>query len=182
MIAQLRYSSMKCHSDPYLLIILMVLCLSGCRKNQDVLFEIPLQLDFQISPGLSPFEKHFYLVSSVPTNLTELKEQFGVTQDQDLILRPGSAVLSSFLQNVDFNFVEEVTISVYDEDKDDALDLFFNNQIPFSAGKNVLINPIDQDVRAEIDKDQLNFKVGMRFRSITPISIECNVDIVFTAE
>ncbi|NND06096.1 MAG: hypothetical protein HKN87_06935 [Saprospiraceae bacterium] len=162
-------------------IVVLAALSTGCSKNPDILFEIPMQLDFTISPGLSPFEKHFYLVQNVPTNMEVLKEQFSVTENQELVLRPGSAVLRSF-SRVDFDFVQEVTISVYETDKDDDTEIFFNNQIPFNAGRNVFINPIDRDYRDEVDRETLNFKIGLRFRSITPTSIDSNIEIVFTAE
>ena len=162
--------------------ILVLLALStGCSKNPDILFEIPLQLDFTIGAGLSPFEKHFYLVQNVPTNMQALKEQFNVTENQDLVMRPGSAVLRSF-SRVDFDFIQEVTISVYEDDRENDTEIFFNNQIPFNAGRNVFINPIDRDYRDEVDRESLNFKIGLRFRSITPTSIDSNLEIVFTAE
>jgi len=167
--------------NKYLLVLIAAVSLS-CNKNADILFEIPMQLEFAIGPGLSAFEKHFYLVRNVPTNMIALKEQFAISTDQELVLRPGSAVLRSFGQNVDFDFIQEVTISVYDDDRDDDTDIFFNNQIPFNAGRNVFINPIDRDYREEIDKESLNFKIGLRFRTTTPRLIDSNIEIVFTAE
>lgn len=175
-------SGMVSFVNKYILLVSFAALGLCCNKNADILFEIPMQLDFAISPGLSAFEKHFYLARNVPTNMKTLKEQFSVSTDQELVLRPGSAVLRSFARNVDFDFIQEVTISVYDDDREDDTDIFFNNQIPFNAGRNVFINPIDRDYREEIDKETLNFKIGLRFRTTTPTLIDSNIEIVFTAE
>ncbi len=143
---------------------------------------MPVLLNFDIGPGLNPFERHFFLVRNVPTNIKPLKQQFNIDESQTLILRPASAILSSLLNDIDFNFVQEVVISVYDDDPDDATDLFFTNQVPVNAGTHVLVVPIDSDVYDLLNKDRVNYRISMLFRSITPTSIEANLDLNFTAE
>lgn len=163
--------------------LLVCMVLASCTKRDPVLFEIPFRLNFEVGAGLSPVQKYFYLVADQPSNIAALKSQFDVGEDEVLSIRPASAIFSSVLQEVDFTFIEEIEISVYEgTDPEDDTTIFLTDIVPVNAGRNVNVLPFDDVVTEFIDKPFVNFKVGMRFRAPTPISIQGNIDIIFTAE
>ena len=163
-------------------LILGIISLS-CRKRDPVLFEIPFQLNFEIPAGLNPFEKHYFRITNVPTNIQVLREQFNVAPDQPLRIRPASAIFSSLLQDLDFEFIQEIGISVYHGlNQDDATDVFLTDFIPVNAGRNVNILPFDDDVADVVNVQSINFLVSFRLRAVTPVFIESNIDIKFIAE
>lgn len=163
-------------------LFLAIMVTLSCNKSPDVIFELPIQISFEIRPGLSPFERHFYLVKDVPTNFGPLSNQFQLGEDSNPFIRPGSAVLSSLLRNIDLNFVQEIEVSVYEDDPDDDFALFYTAEVPGNAGKNVLVLPFDRDASEFLTRESLNFRIAMRYRAITPTAIESVIDMNFTVE
>lgn len=165
-----------------LILILWIGSLS-CRKRDPVLFEIPFRLNFEIQAGLNPFEKHYFRIANVPTNIAVLRKQFNVPPDQQLRIRPASAIFSSLLQDIDFDFMQEIGISVYQGlNQDQDTDVFLTDFIPANAGRNVNVLPFDDDVAEVMDVSSINFLVSLRLRAPTPFFIESNIDIKFIAE
>ena len=152
--------------------ILVVLILQGCSKKQEVIFEFPMQLEFEIPAGLNPFDKHFFIVRNVPTNLELLKAQFGVEEGQPLVIKPTNAIMTSKLQNIDLDFIAEVEISLFEEDPDEDIIAFLTDQVPINAGRSIVIIPFDTDFSEQLEKGMVNFKVSIRLRSTTPSFIE----------
>ena len=166
-----------------LLVILVVTTLfSGCTKNRDILFEVPVRLEFEIPAGLNPFDKHFQIIEDVPTNFEIIRKQFNVPDDQEITIRPGTAILTSTTGDVNFDFIEEFGIFLFKEDREDEIDAFLTDQVPFNAGRNVLILPFDTDLTELVSQDKINFKIAFRLRATTPSFIQMAIEVVFTVE
>ncbi len=161
---------------------LLSILLFGCSKQPDVLFEVPFQLTFEIPAGLNPFDKHFILVRNVPTNIEALKRQFEVAEGGELVIRPASAILTSLGQSLDFDFLQEVELSVFDTDPDDDRIAFLTEDVPFNAGRNVVVLPFDTDLSDYLEQDRVNFKVSLRLRTTTPSFIDSVMEVQFTVE
>ena len=156
---------------------------SGCIKQEEVLFEIPFRLDFEIPAGLNPFEKHFFTIRNVATNIASLKEQFDIVAEQELVIKPSTAVFTSVLQNISFDFVEEIGISVFEgNDLDNDTDVFLTDIVPPNAGRNINILGFDINVADQIDMPTINFLVAIRLRAPTPVFIDGNIELKFTAQ
>lgn len=155
---------------------------TGCTKKPDVRFEVPFQLNFEIPAGLNPFKKHFREIRAVPSNLEALKKQFNIPAGENLDIRPGSAILSSLLNNVDYDFLEEIEISIFQDDPEDDVIAFLSDRIPFNAGRNVIIIPFDTDVSDFLETGMVNFKISFRLRRTTPSFIETSINIRFSVE
>ncbi len=157
--------------------------LLSCRKEEQILFEIPIRLNFEIAAGLNPFDRHFYKITNVGTNIQSLRNQFDVPEDRVLIIRPASAIFSSLHRDIDFDFIEEIGISVYQGlNQDDDTDVFLTDFVPINAGRHINILPFDADYADVLDHHSINFLVSLRVRAPTPVFFECNIDIKFTVE
>ncbi|MBK8502297.1 MAG: hypothetical protein IPL46_08845 [Saprospiraceae bacterium] len=165
--------------------LILILCVTSlsCRKRDPVLFEIPFRLNFEIPAGLNPFERHYFRIANVSTNIETLREQFNVAPDHVLRIRPASAIFSSLLQDIDFEFIQEIGISVYQGlNQDEASDVFLTDFIPVNAGRNVNILPFEDDVADVMNVKNINFLVSIRLRAPTPVFISSNIDVKFIAE
>ncbi len=156
--------------------------LMGCQKEPEVIFDIPVRLEFEIPAGLNPFDKHFFLLRDVPTNLSSLKAQFGVADDQPLLIRPAQAIFSTKLQNLDLNFIDEIEVSIFESDPDIDRIAFLTDQVPFNAGRSIIIVPFDLDFAEDFALGRVNYKVSFRLRSTTPSFIDGILDLTFGAE
>lgn len=154
----------------------------GCREEDPVLFEMPFMLTFEMPAGLNPLDRHYFTVKEVPTHLLQLKDQFGVDESQNITIKPASAIFTSVLQNLTFEFIEEIRISIYQDDIEDDELVFLTDFIPGNAGRNVNVGPFEDDVSSYFTKSTINFKVGFRFRTPTPTFVDGRVDIKFVAQ
>ncbi|MDH3650518.1 MAG: hypothetical protein OEQ53_12610 [Saprospiraceae bacterium] len=166
------------------ILILFIICvtITGCGKEENILFEIPFELRFDIPAGLNPFDKHFFLVRNVQTNIKELRNQFQIDENQPLIIRPASAVLSSTFQDNTYEFLAEIEISLFEDDPDQDIEAFLTENVPVNAGRNVVVVPFETDLSKYIDDQAVNFKISLRLRSTTPSFIESIIEMNFTAE
>lgn len=165
-----------------ILIVLLAISSLSCSKNREVLFEIPMRLEFEIPAGLNPFDKHFQIIEGVPTNFDLIRKQFNVPEDQEIIIRPGSALLTSATGDINFDFMEEFGIFLFKEDREDEIDAFLTDQVPFNAGRNVVVLPYDTDLTELVSEDEVNFKIAFRLRGTTPTFIQMLIEVVFTVE
>lgn len=166
-----------------ILIVLILLVTVSCRKRDPVLFEIPFRLSFQIQAGLNPFEKHYYPLRNVKTNIQTLRDQFNVDPDQVLKIRPASAIFSALHQDLELDFIQEVGISVYKGfDAENDTDVFLSDFIPVNAGTHINVLPFDDDVASMVNTDEINFLVSIRLRAPSPVFFETSLDIKFVAE
>jgi hypothetical protein len=118
----------------------------------------------------------------VQTNIRELRNQFNIDENQSLIIRPASAVLSSTFQDITFEFLAEVEISLFEDDPDQDIEAFLTENVPVNAGRNVVVVPFETDLSKYVDEQTMNFKISLRLRTTTPSFIESVIELNFTAE
>ncbi|MBX2814791.1 MAG: hypothetical protein KTR24_02295 [Saprospiraceae bacterium] len=161
---------------------LLAVVFSGCSKDRQVLFDLPIELRFEIPAGLNPLDRHFLTIPNVPTNLENFKEQFGVA-GMDIKIIPGNAVLSAATGNETFGFLQEIQVAIYqNNDPDQDQEVFLTDNVPFNAGRNVVILPFDNDVSNLFQEDRVDFVISWRLRSTTPAFIESVINLSFSAE
>lgn len=165
-----------------LLLVLLGLAFSACSKDRNVLFDLPFELRFEIPAGLNPLDRHFFLIRDVPTNLENFKDQFQAG-DKVFTLHPSTAVLTSITGDVDWTFLREVEVSIFqNNDPNDDQAVFLSDNVPLNAGRNVVVLPFEDDVRDLLEEDRVDFKVSLRLRGTTPTFIESIVSLSFSAE
>ena len=147
-----------------------------------MLFDIPQRLEFTVPAGLNPFDKHFFLIREVPSNLVNLKTQFGIEEGQALIIRPTQAIMTTQFQDLDLDFIDEVEISVFEEDPDADQIAFLTDQVPFNAAKNIVIIPFDTDFAHQLETGMVNYKVSIRLRATTPSAFTSVINLTYGAE
>ncbi len=155
---------------------------TSCRKEPLVLFEIPQRLEFSVSAGLNPFDKHFFLLREDTNNLSNLRDQFNIAAGQKLVIRPTQAIMTTQFQDIDLDFIDEVEISIFDDDPDVDQVAFLTDQVPFNASKNIVVIPFDTDFSSHLEKGMLNYKVSIRLRTTTPTFFTAVINLNFGAE
>src|SRR5678809_1166235 len=96
---------------------LFVVCLAlfSCNKdNRPVLFELNHQVDFTIQPGLNTIDTHIYDISPLTSLLHSHLAASGRTIDEVGNIEAKRAILSSVFQDVNLEFVDMVSILIYD--------------------------------------------------------------------
>lgn len=163
-------------------VIVLTLSLQSCSKNRDVLFDLPIELRFEIPAGLNPLDRHFLTIPNVNTNLSSFKDQFE-TGGQPMKIVPSNAVLSSLDGNINFGFLREVQVSIYvNNDPDQDHELFLTDNVPPNAGRNVVILPFDNDISDLLEPPQVDFVISWRLRATTPARIESVINLTLSAE
>ncbi len=163
-----------------LFLLLSIFSLLSCRRTDVVLFEIPIGLNFEIQAGLGPLIRHFFIVRDVPTNIANLRRQFGIGDEQSIRILAANAIYTTPFQALDLGFIQEVGIRVFTTDIDRDKDAFLTESVPINAGSNVFVLPFDDDLQGFLDRPNVNFKVYFRFRSPPPTFVESRIEMRFT--
>jgi len=154
----------------------------SCRKEPLVLFEIPQRLEFNVQAGLNPFNKHFFLIRETTNNLSNLRSQFNIPENQTLTIRPTQAIMTTQFQDTDLDFIDEVEISIFEDNPDVDQVAFLTDRVPFNASKNIVVIPFDTDFSNQLETGKINYKVSIRLRTTTPSSFTAVINLNFGAE
>ena len=100
------------------LFVLLVLALSitSCTEEAETLFEMDYRLDYNIAAGLNTFETHFFELSNIPTNATNLLQANNLTDGEIEAILPKSARLSTVFLTEDLDFIREVSVRLINTD------------------------------------------------------------------
>ncbi len=179
-----RYDIMR--SNVFIGFFIVVLTLSfSCKKDTDrIRFDmIYPEVYFTIPAGLNPFLIHYIEIKDLPLNksfffnLNEIKDSTSVK------ILPRNARISSFLGDVDFDFIDRISILVASADKPDQyFELFYRDQIPLNTGPFLDLVPTLLDLQQIVSSDRINLRIRMQLRAPTPVFVESRLDYAFFGE
>ncbi len=158
-----------------------------CRDKDElrVLFEMPYQnLLFEIPAGLSHFEAHYFVLRDLQSNADFFLDNNGKTAEQITAVNPHSAQLWAVDGNIDFEFVDEVSVRIYLEDEPNKWkEIFYRDQIPLNIGSKIDLIPTSVNVKDFVLEENFSIEVVFaRMRTQSPSFIETRLDFVFDAK
>ena len=142
-----------------LLPVFALLFLVACNDDDvDIQFRMPIRpIDFTFDAGLSTFDSHFYTLADVPTNFDSLAIGIGATRATINAVRPRSAQLIGVFNNVDYDFIREISIRICSQEERDQLamgaaiecrrEIFWRNPVPEGTGSDLGLVPNENDVQ-----------------------------------
>jgi len=169
----------------YVIALLVLMASLSCRKDTDrVRFDMLYpEVYFTIPAGLNPFLIHYIELRDLPLNrafyfnLNEVKDSASVK------ILPRNARISSFLGDVDFDFIDRISILVASADKPDQFfELFYRDQIPLNTGPFLDLVPTLLDLQQIASSDRIHLRIRMQLRAPTPVFVESRLDYAFFGE
>ena len=166
------------------LLVLVLLTHSSCRQDQgERLFELnyPNQ-SFEVNKVLNTIESHFFIIGPLPNTLNSVLKNSTATENDITRIEPFYASITS-IDGFSFKFIEEISIricNVSDPSRCD-LEIFYLDQIPFSAGDRLELLPSLANVKDYlIGENQFTIEVVfLRLRDFSPAQMDLRLNFGF---
>ena len=161
----------------YLLLAIGLILFSCNRDKREELFVMPDHVDFTIQPGLNTFDTHFYVYGTKPSQLNAVLDATGHTIDEVKSIEAKQAFLSGIFQDVNLNFIDKVSVWIFDPfDQDNKIEFLYLDPIPYRNKTSIQLFPGIADISEWIERDYFGIEVRLNFREVTPSSIDMRLN------
>ena len=162
-------------------LLLLPFVITNCGSDTVPLVEMPYQLNFTIPAGLSPFENWYFLIEDIPNNKTALFNNAGLTDEDILEIRGKTGNLTALFSNVEFDFIFDISVRIFNDDPDDYRELFYRTEVPLNITGDLGLIGGETDVQRYLEEDTYNILIKIIPRTSTPEVIESRLDYILFA-
>ena len=165
--------------------MVFLLALSCGKDSGEELFLLkfpPPPIEFEILPGLNTQDTHIYTQSPINSQYEARLEASGHTEDEVNLIQSKDAYLSSKFEDVDLDFIHEISIYIFDPfDPSNKIEFFYLEQIPFKEKTSIRLFPGITDVSDWIKSGIFGVEIRLNFREITPSLIPMKLEFDLAA-
>jgi len=165
-------------SRVFILLILSSIISLSCSNVEEPLFQMRVDADFSIPPGLNSFDTHHFIIRDVPTRFRNF-----VSDPQDASIGavlPSQATLSALFVGIDWAIIREISIHVVsDTNADDSKEVFFHDRVNNSQIKDLELLSSLSEVKDILFQDFVTLEVRLNFRRVTSAEIESRITMNF---
>lgn len=163
----------------FLTTAILLLFLSSCRKEPEVLFFMEYEIPLSIPAGLNPIDAHFFNFRNVPTNFEPLMESFNL-DTSNYVIEPHSAELVAIFNEAEFNFVRDVKIFIIPNYSSSIRhEVFSRENVLLNTKHQLIVFPWQLDVKEFLKQRETQFLLQLNLRGASPTSIETRIKIRF---
>lgn len=150
-----------------------LLMLLSCKKDSRTeLFTIsfpPPPINFEILPGLNTFDTHIYTLSPIPTKFEERLANSGRSAEDVVAIEAKAGALSSIFQDINLDFVNRVSIFIFDPfEPTNKIEFFYMDPVPFRDKTVIQLFPGIADISEWVTKDYFGIEIRLDYRQNTP--------------
>jgi hypothetical protein len=165
-----------------LLLLISMILLSCHKDNREELFVIGHSVDFNIQPGLNTFDTHIYDIGNIPSQLDQRLDDTGYTIDQVASIEPKRAYLSSVFEDVNLDFIHQVSVLIYDIDNPvNRIEFCYLDPVPFKKKFGIELFPGIADVSDWLKNEYFGIEIRLNYRDITPSLIQMRLEFDYRA-
>ena len=174
---------MKSYLPCYCLWLLTAVVLVSCNKDdREELFVISHTVDFTIQPGLNTFDTHIYDISHIPSQLDQRLDETGHTIGQVSSIEPKRAYLSSVFEDINLDFIHQVSILIYDPDNpSDRVEFCYLDPVPYKKKYGIELFPGISNVKDWMKNEYFGIEIRLNYREVTPSLIQMRLEFDFRA-
>ncbi len=167
-----------------LFLILSLSVLVSCDTEEE-LFEIEYETDVVFSAGISQFEVHFQDMFGIQSMTDAFLVANNRTAEEVMSIVPKEARLINIQTNQSLDFLQDVSIRLFDGDSfnpteiSNITEIFFRDNIPQDQRTFINLLPALPDVKDRLFEDEINVSVRSQLRVPPPSTIEARLRLTF---
>ena len=152
------------------LCLLLIISTISCKKdNFQKKFGIRLDKNFDVPAGLDFIDAHFFVLNELPTFYSNIIAQEDVPDNATITIVPERAVITSLFGDVDFDFVERVSVRIFtNENVEDKPEAFYIEFIPNTVDGELELIPTSFDALTFLKGGLVNAEVKFVFKRTSP--------------
>jgi len=164
-------------------VFLLAVVFISCRKDNErsFIFEMEYPVDFTINAGIGPYVSHYFEVQGVQTFADSLFAFHDVDPTTIESILPRKGRLISVFSDVEYDFIKNIEVELYDEVNGSILRLpaYYRDPVPEKTGDQVDLVSEEVDLKDFILKDKMNFRVKLQLYGAAPKTIESRLILTF---
>jgi hypothetical protein len=156
--------------------------LMACNPQEEELFEMQMELDFNLISGLNSFETHGFIIEDITSTFQSIAASKGVSLDNIGRLSPTIATLEGVFVNYDYSIIEWITIDlVNSEDENDKREIFYQEIIPLNHDGPIQLFGSITDLQNVLKNDFYDLHIEVKLKSPTTTLLENRIVYNFVA-
>jgi hypothetical protein len=156
----------------------------SCNKNDDAApgFDMIYQQNFTIPAGIGVFDVHHFQLKNIPTRYQQLLEQYSKADADITGILTARAALSGIFGDANLQFVEQVSVRVYDEsDPTDYVEIAYRQPTPLDPGNALPLIPSLADSKRFMTGTRFAIDVVLWLRNTTQEESDVRLDLELKA-
>ncbi|HEX5112203.1 MAG TPA: hypothetical protein VFV79_05115 [Saprospiraceae bacterium] len=169
---------------PVTLLLVLVTLVSCHKDDREELFVINHVVDFTITPGLNTFDTHITDIFPIESLLNARLDETGTAPTEVNTIEPKRAILSSVFGDINLEFIDQVSILIYDPyHPSDRVEFAYKDrqQIPYTKKYSIELFPGIADVKHWMELDYFGIEIRLNYRQVTPSLTQMRLDFDFRA-
>ncbi len=178
---KIRFDDMRHFLPVFIIAILSSTLFLSCRKeNIPKKFTIRLDRSFDVPAGLNYIDAHYFVLDEIPTFYDQIIGQQDVPAGAKITLVPERAVITSLFNDIDFDFIDKVSVRIYtNNNPKDKPEAFYIEYIPTTVDNELQLIPTSFDAKPFLDYGIVNAEVRFFFKRTTPQSMNLRIVMDF---
>jgi hypothetical protein len=165
----------------FLFLILIGLSSSCNPDNEEVLFELEFEENFNIDPGLSPFLVYYFELRDIST-FWDQQLQVNNFSDADIDeVKPSRLRIASLYHEEELDFIEEIEVFVYTDNEANKTDVAYSINVPRNTKYEINLAPALPNLKGYFSEDKVNIQIKMRLRESTTRQSTCRMTLELKA-
>jgi len=159
----------------------------SCNDREE-LFEMEYTTDVAYSAGITQFQIHFQDMFGIDTMSDDLLAANNLTREEISSIVPKEARLVNIQSNDGLDFIQDITISVFEGDSfnpdevSNLTEVFFRESVPQDQRSFIDLLPSLPDVKNNLFEEDFNMRVRTQLRVPPPSTIEARLTVTFLVQ
>jgi hypothetical protein len=168
----------------YMLLLLGLSAALSCRKNEERPgFTLNYQEDLLIPAGIGSFDVHYFYLPNIPTRYVEALAQHGKADADIVRILATTATLNGVFGDANFNFINEVSLRVYDEaNPSNKVEIAYRLPVPLEPGNTLPLIPNDTDFKRLMTGSRFGLELVLWLRNTTQMDTDVRLELQVKAE
>ncbi len=165
------------------IVLFMVLSLSACKEDPPIpLFEMNFTERVVLPGGQDPFSTLFIESKQLRTNFETFLENAGFVGDDVKVISPSTCVFEAVFDEIDFDFLESVSVYIYETaNRDNSVEVFFMEPVPSNQRGDLQLFGTLANAEFIMSNENFDIEFRIKWRYITVEPIDVDINYGFTA-
>jgi hypothetical protein len=159
----------------------MISGFSGCDKESNVKYEVQLEAQLEIPPGLNNVETHYFILRNIPTFYKQSAEARGINPESITSVRSSRGLLIGDFQSINMDFIQRISIyAVSRKDPNEKREIYYLDEVPFGVNDELRMLSSTTELIQILSEEFVDLEIRLNFRSFIGTTIRTKLIFGYT--
>ncbi|MBK9255446.1 MAG: hypothetical protein IPM42_08165 [Saprospiraceae bacterium] len=150
----------------------LIFFFTACEKETPFLYEVNLDANLDIPPGLNNVVTHIFVLRDLPTFYAQSAEARGLNPTTLKSVRAARGLLRTDFQSVDLDFIDRISVfAVSKKDPNEKREMFYVDNVPFGIGEELKMLSSTTELINIISEELIDVEIRINIRSFSGTTI-----------